>query len=157
MTGHVIRSDRTPAAGLRLPLIVMSGLAVLIGVIAWIRLSGFEIREPDAPAIQTRLLAFRDQPDGSVAVIDAKTGVTFDAITGEAGFARGTLRGFARDRRVRGIGPEAPLHLTARADGRLTLFDPETGRIVDLESFGPINASAFSRFLVGASPRKGVQ
>lgn len=157
MTGHVIRSDRSPAAGLRLPLLVIAGLAVLMAVIAWIRISGLEIREPDAAAVQTRLLTFRDQPDGSVAVIDAKTGVTFDAITGEAGFARGTLRGFARDRRVRGIGPEAPLHLTARADGRLTLFDPETGRIVDLESFGPINASAFSRFLVGASPRKGVQ
>ncbi len=157
MTDDVMRPDGSSMAGLRLPLLVIAGLVALIAVIAGIRFSGVEIREPDAPAVQTRQLVFRDQPDGSVAVIDAKTGVAFDAITGEAGFARGTLRGFARDRRVRGIGPEAPLHLTGRADGRLTLFDPETGRVVDLESFGPINASAFSRFLVGATPQKGVQ
>ncbi len=157
MTDNVMRPDTSTATALRLPLLVIAGLFTLMAVIAWMRLSGTQIREPDAPAVQVRHLVFRDQPDGSVAVIDAKTGVTFDAITGEAGFARGTLRGFARDRRVRGIGPEAPLHLTGRADGRLTLFDPETGRVVDLESFGAINASAFSRFLVGGTPQKGVQ
>jgi putative photosynthetic complex assembly protein len=85
-------------------------------------------------------------------VIDAKTGRSIDAITGEAGFARGTLRGFARDRRARGIGPEAPLQLMGRADGRLTLFDPATGRIVDLESFGPANAAVFARMLKPTAP-----
>lgn len=155
MTDQVIPASPAAANSLRLPLVVAAGLVLLVAMIAWLKLSGVEIREPDAPTVQTRLLTFRDQPDGSVAVIDAKTGVVFDAITGEAGFARGTLRGFARDRRARGIGPEAPLHLMGRADGRLTLFDPQTGRVVDLESFGPVNAATFGRFLTGATPQKG--
>ncbi len=122
----------------------------LLAIIAYAlttRISGESIRVPDAPTLVMRELVFQDQPDGSVAVKDAKTGKTIDAITGEAGFARGTLRGFARDRKARGIGPEAPLQLMGRADGRLTLYDPETKRIVDLESFGPTNASVFARML----------
>ena len=96
-----------------------------------------------------RIIDAYDQAAGqvSVAVIDHRSNRQIDAITGEAGFARGTLRGFARDRRAREIGPGQPLQLMGRADGRLTLFDPATGRIVDLESFGPTNAAVFARFL----------
>lgn len=122
-------------------------LLAIIGFAAGTRFSGESIRVPDAQTLVMRELIFQDRPDGSVAVKDAKTGKTIDAITGEAGFARGTLRGFARDRKARGIGPEAPLQLMGRADGRLTLFDPATGRIVDLESFGPTNAAVFARML----------
>jgi putative photosynthetic complex assembly protein len=127
-------------------------LLAIIGFVVSIRYSGESIRAPDAPTVVMRELVFQDRQDGSVAVIDAKTGRSIDAITGEAGFARGTLRGFARDRRARGIGPEAPLQLMGRADGRLTLFDPATGRIVDLESFGPANAAVFARMLKPTAP-----
>ncbi|NBT80006.1 MAG: photosynthetic complex assembly protein PuhC, partial [Betaproteobacteria bacterium] len=34
-----------------------------------------------------------------------------------------------------------------RQDGRLTLIDPSTGRTIDLESFGAINANNFARLL----------
>jgi hypothetical protein len=40
--------------------------------------------------------------------------------------------------------------LIGRADGRLTLRDPSTGRIVDLESFGPTNAGEFAHLLAAA-------
>jgi hypothetical protein len=33
-------------------------------------------------------------------------------------------------------------------DGRLTLIDPSTGRTIDLESFGAINAKHFARLLL---------
>jgi putative photosynthetic complex assembly protein len=131
----------------RLPLMVGLALCGLVGVIAMVRSSGASIRQPDAPTVAMRELVFQDRPDGSVAVVDHQTGRQIDAITGEAGFARGALRGFARDRRARGIGPDAPLQLLARADGRLTLFDPATARIVDLESFGPKNAAVFGQML----------
>ena len=61
------------------------------------RLSGWNIHEPDAPAVATRALRFEDRRDGSVAVIDARSGLEVDAIRGEAGFLRGSLRALARD------------------------------------------------------------
>ena len=121
-------------------------LAAVAGAAA-VRLSGAEIRTPDAPAAFTRELRFEDRPDGSVAVIDARTGTLVDSVTGEAGFFRGTLRGLARERRRMGLGSEAPFQLIARADGRLTLSDPATGQRIDLASFGPTNAAVFARFL----------
>ena len=121
-------------------------LAVLVGV-ATVRLSGTEIREPDAAAVAQRSLRFEDRRDGSVAVLDARSGQQIESIQGEAGFLRGALRAMARERRKQGLGAEPAFELIARADGRLTLNDPATGERVDLESFGPTNAGVFRRLL----------
>jgi putative photosynthetic complex assembly protein len=121
-------------------------LVVLIGV-AGVRLSGTSIRAPDANAVAQRSLRFEDRRDGSVAVLDARSGQQIEAIQGEAGFLRGALRAMARERRKQGLGSEPAFELIARADGRLTLSDPATGERVDLESFGPTNAGVFRRLL----------
>ena len=128
-------------------------LLATTAMVAAVRLGGQDIRAPDAAASVTRELRFEDRPDGSVAVIDAKTHAVIDAVTGEAGFFRGTLRGLARERRRMGLGAEPSFQLIGRADGRLTLADPSTGQRIDLESFGPANAAVFSRFLkLGIAP-----
>lgn len=130
------------------PLLLIGALllAVLVGV-ATVRLSGTEIREPDAAAVAQRSLRFEDRRDGSVAVLDARSGQQIESIQGEAGFLRGALRAMARERRKQGLGAEPAFDLIARADGRLTLSDPATGERVDLESFGPTNAGVFRRLL----------
>jgi putative photosynthetic complex assembly protein len=122
-------------------------LIVALLAVAAVRLSGMSIRQPDAAAAVTRSLQFADRPDGGIDVIDAASGHRIDVITGESGFVRGTLRGLARERRRSNIGAEPPFELIGRTDGRLTLADPSTGQRVDLESFGPTNAAAFSRLL----------
>jgi putative photosynthetic complex assembly protein len=66
---------------------------------------------------------------------------------GTNGFVRGVLRGLARERRRQGLGSEIPFHLAQRADGRLTLVDPATERVIDLKAFGPTNTQAFARLL----------
>jgi putative photosynthetic complex assembly protein len=103
------------------------------------------IREPDASPVKVLQLRFEDRPDGSIAVIDYKTGKQIDAVQGEAGFVRGTLRGLAQERKRRGLDSGPPFELIYRTDGRLTLSDTATGRLVDLESFGPTNAGTFFR------------
>jgi putative photosynthetic complex assembly protein len=104
-----------------------------------------KVREPDASPTQVLQLRFEDRPDGAIAVIDYKTGKQIDLVQGEAGFVRGTLRGLAQERKRRGLDSGPPFELIYRTDGRLTLSDTATGRLVDLESFGPTNASTFFR------------
>ena len=144
----------TPDTMPRGPLLLIGALllAALAGV-AGVRLSGTEIREPDAAAVAQRSLRFEDRRDGSVAVLDARSGRQIESIHGEAGFLRGTLRAMARERRKQGQGAEPAFELIARADGRLTLSDPATGERIDLESFGPTNAGVFAR-LLDAQPQR---
>jgi len=124
-----------------------ASLAVILVLVASVRLSGVDIRTPDAAPVSTLELRFEDRPDGSVAVIDAGRNQLLDTVVGEAGFLRGALRGLARERRKLGLGPEQPFQLIGRADGRLTLVDPATSQRIDLESFGPTNAAVFMRFM----------
>ena len=124
-------------------LVVSAGIVIVL-LLAFINSRDLsQIREPDAAPTKVLQLRFEDRPDGSIAVIDYKTGREIDAIQGEAGFVRGTLRGLAQERKRRGLDSGPPFELIYRADGRLTLADTATGRMLDLESFGPINASTF--------------
>lgn len=105
-----------------------------------------------------RALRFVDAADGSVRVIDARSGVLIEALVGEEGFVRSTVRGLAMERRRQGIGPETPFLLVRRADGGVNFEDPTTGRKVSLEAFGSTNAAAFKRLLANApAPQKTVQ
>ena len=126
--------------------------ATLVGVAA-VRLSGVDIRTPDAATAAQRSLRFEDGPAGSVVVIDAASGRTIDEVSGEAGFLRGSLRALVRERKMRGIGAGPPFELIARTDGRLTLSDPATGERLDLESFGPSNAAVYRRWLADPTSR----
>ena len=112
-----------------------------------VRLTGNGPDQRAAAATSERLLRFEDTPDGGVAVLDGLSGEAITVLQGEQGFVRGALRALTRERYARQIGSKQPFLLTARTDGRLTLSDPATGQRVDLESFGPINAGAFARFL----------
>ena len=115
-----------------------------------VRITGNGPDQKPAPGTMERALRFEDRPDGSIAVIDGRTGELVRSFQGEQGFLRGTLRALARERKSRGLGSEQPFQLIARTDGGLTLFDPVTQQRVDLESFGPTNAGAFAPLLTAA-------
>jgi len=146
MTTKPLPSSNLPA----LPLTAMAALVLssLIGV-AVVRLSGVSaVQQADAPTVSMRALRFEDGADGGILVLDAASGQVLDTVPpGTNGFLRSTMRGLVRERKRQGLGPETPFELLARADGRLTLRDPGTGRRIDLESFGPTNAHAFVRLL----------
>lgn len=139
----------------RLPLVAMALLVVvsLVGVTA-VRLSGHGgTHQADATTVGERSLRFEDQSDGSIVILDARTGGALDTVApGTNGFLRSTMRSLVRERKRQGLGPETPFQLLARADGRLTLLDPSTGRRIDLESFGPTNSAVFLRLLPGTPP-----
>ena len=133
------------------PRVPLFGAAALIGFVLLAatvgRLGGGGVEPPAAKATAERNLRFADRDDGAVIVTLADSGQVLDVMTGENGFLRGTLRGFARTRRADRIGSTAPFHLTGYADGRLVLLDPSTGRDVELEAFGSANEAVFVRLL----------
>jgi putative photosynthetic complex assembly protein len=100
---------------------------------------------PPSTVVAAYDLRFLDRADGSVVVstVDGREVGVLDP--GTNGFARGALRGLARERKREGIGAEPPFRLTRWSDGRLSLDDPSTGEHVDLEVFGPTNSGAFAR------------
>lgn len=128
--------------------VLVLAFGVFAAFIAWVITQSQQIaRYPDAPAKMIKQLRFEDRPDGSITVVDYQTKQQVDVIIGEAGFVRGALRTLAQERKRREIGSEPPFELIARQDGRLTLADPSTGRMIDLESFGVINSQHFARLL----------
>jgi len=102
---------------------------------------------PVVAVLDSRELVFADGRDGSVHVRDPRSGEALAPIVGEAGFARGVLRGLAQARLRAGGKPDEPFVLRRESDGGLRLSDPFTGRVVDLTSFGPDNARVFQSLL----------
>jgi len=106
---------------------------------------------PVAAPVAVAEIRFEDRPDGSLAVLDAKTGREDIVLaSGSNNFIRGVLRGMFRSRKLESLGHDGTFLLKHEADGSLTLTDPQTNRIVDLDSFGPTNADAFHDVLNAA-------
>ncbi|MFM9827944.1 MAG: photosynthetic complex assembly protein PuhC [Sphingomonas sp.] len=103
----------------------------------------------NARIVSSRQLRFSDREDGAVVITDVRTGLIAEQIKpgSNSGFIRGVMRGFARDRRMRDVGPDAPFTLTLWNDGQLSLIDHATGRSVELNSFGSTNRQSFLELL----------
>ncbi len=96
-------------------------------------------------------LRFVDRRDGAVEVYNAQTETRVAVVEpGTGGFIRGVLRGMMRERKLSGNLSQAPLMLRRWADGRLTLEDPQTGRVIDLGAFGVTNAGAFAKLMASS-------
>ncbi len=130
-------------------------LLVVVGGTAAVRLS--RLYSPSAPIIAPAAAAsvdlrFADQKDGSILVTEAGRGTTVAVLAPDTnGFVRGVMRGMARDRLSRRLGPAMPFRLSRDAAGRLWMQDLATRRLVDLEAFGGDNRAAFADFLPGSA------
>ncbi len=127
------------------------GAAALIGfsmvAAAAARLTSEGRTRPTGAVVAERDLRFEDRPDGSIAVFDARDGGPIDKLApGTNGFIRASLRSLASRRRFNHDSNDI-WHVTAWADGRLTLDDRESGGVIDLEAFGQTNEMAFARLL----------
>ncbi len=150
----IYSDDAVPRAA-----IIGAGALILVTML-WVgvtRLSGEGPNEILAAPIVERSLRFEDLADGGVAVRDATSGLLLQRVEpGSNHFLRALMRGLVRERLRRGDGDEVPFHLAQRIDGRLTLVDPTTHRVVDLGAFGSSNAEVFNAFLpsIAAQPIK---
>jgi putative photosynthetic complex assembly protein len=104
--------------------------------------------DPVRRALVARDLAFHDRQDGAVNVVDAARGVQVATLDpGHDHFIRVSLRALIRYRSPADIESRAPFRLTQWSDGRLTIEDPATGRLILLGAFGQTNAAAYARLL----------
>jgi putative photosynthetic complex assembly protein len=143
------------------PRVILGGGALVAAVIALAALASRQDvgRVTDAETtlggtpVEVAEVRFEDREDGSVAVQDARTDrVVHRLPPGEGNFERGALRALVRIRKVHGIEEPGTFRLTAWRDGRLTLTDPATGTVLDLNAFGPTNVGAFARILEATRP-----
>ncbi|MFO0736478.1 MAG: photosynthetic complex assembly protein PuhC [Labilithrix sp.] len=97
---------------------------------------------------------FADRPDGALLMLDAATGRELSVMArGSNNFVRGVLRGMFRVRKLESKGHDAPFVLGRDGSRHLVLFDPETARRVDLDSFGPTNSAAFADLLAAGETK----
>ncbi len=100
--------------------------------------------------VTTRDFRFADRADGALVATDAKTGKVALVLEpgSNSGFIRGVMRGLMRERMLNEAPRKGAVTVTQWADGALTLRDNETGRILELGSFGHTNRAAFAQLLV---------
>ncbi len=139
---------------------VLIGAAVLIATTIVLagaaRTTGFgKTLTVTSTAVESRDLRFADQRDGSIAVVDAANEQAVTVLPpGSNGFIRGALRGLSRERKQQGIGAGPAFRLVRWADGRLTIEDIVTSRVIDLAAFGPTNSAAFAGLLASTGARR---
>lgn len=108
-----------------------------------------QLTQQDAEFIELR---FADAADGSVIVRRADSNEEVARFgPGEGGFVRGVMRGMFRTRMQERVPREAPFRLSRQLDGRFSLSDPSTGRVVELRSFGRTNYEVFAGLLEPAA------
>jgi putative photosynthetic complex assembly protein len=145
-----MNQEHRPESVPRGALIAMGGLVALTILAAAVgRFTGATETAITSTPVVSRDLLFHDRADGAIVVFDAKDpSKPIDIVPPETnGFLRGTMRGLAQQRVRQDANREVPFRLTQWADSRLTLEDPTTHRMIDLESFGATNEGAFARLL----------
>ncbi len=133
--------------------LVFAALALTTGARLSQVLRPAPLETPTAAPVSSIELVFLDEPDGSVQVRRSEDRSLVQVIAPTTGgFVRGVMRGFARDRMVRGFGSTPPFLLALSRSGELTMTDLATGRVTVLEAFGSTNRAAFASML---PPRDG--
>ncbi|MBK1657879.1 photosynthetic complex assembly protein PuhC [Paracraurococcus ruber] len=112
-------------------------------------LAGGADASPQGAPLRVREFRFEDRADGAILARDAASGAEVQVFDpGTNGFVRGALRAISRPRRQSDVGPEVPFRLAAWRDGRVTLQDLATDRVIELNAFGETNKDVFLRLLL---------
>lgn len=93
-----------------------------------------------ASLVESHQWRFEDRADGAILIFDAQSNRQVQILAPNTNaFFRTVMRALARDRMTKEIGQVQPFTLKRYADGLVTIEDPMTGRVINLEAFGPDN------------------
>ena len=142
---------RTLPGGIPIPwLVVGVPLAAIVAIALVMRLNGTPSgAPPGAQPVRSVGLLLQDRPDGSIVVRQTGDRRVIDTVAPATnGFLRVMLAGLVRERRREDEGDRSlPFVVTRWSDGRLTIDDLATHKLIELNAFGPDNAGAFERLL----------
>jgi putative photosynthetic complex assembly protein len=136
--------------GIPIPVVVLGlPLAAVICIAIAMRVATPLGASPAATPLRTADLIFEDRDNGSIDVVRAADHRRIEVLApGSNAFLRVLLSGLVRERRREHEGDEGlPFRITRWADGRLTIDDIATHKLIELDAFGPSNAGAFARLL----------
>jgi putative photosynthetic complex assembly protein len=155
MSGHAERPIPKPVVagvGLLVGATFLSTGSVALGLMDRPTPPSVVRAEQGVQQVAVRTLVFTDREDGALVISEPGAPQAVEVLQpgSSEGFIRGVIRSMSRERRMRGVGPEAPYQLILWADGRLSLLDEATGRAVELDSFGADNRATFRALLPDA-------
>jgi putative photosynthetic complex assembly protein len=97
---------------------------------------------------RSREIVFIRAEGDEIHILDGDDGTLIRALAaGEGGFLRGALRPLERERRRFDADPTAPYLLALEAGGRLTLTDPHSDFVLDVDAFGRSSRAEFMTLL----------
>ena len=130
---------------LSLPLIIICFLVLLITFVAVFRISDlrpFTISEQINVKFE-REIALEIGEDGETLILDEAGNVLLSYSKEQENFVSTVTKVLERDRKKNGISENSNVVLRLSQDNRLSIYDPQTEREIDLAGFGQSNIQVF--------------
>jgi putative photosynthetic complex assembly protein len=130
---------------LSLPLIIICFLVLLITFVAVFRISDlrpFTISEQINVKVE-REIALEIGEEGETLILDEAGNVLLSYSKEQENFVSTVTKVLERDRKKNGISKNSNVVLRLSQDNRLSIYDPQTEREIDLAGFGQSNIQVF--------------
>ena len=134
---------------LSLPLIIICFLVLLITFVAVFRISDlrpFTISEQINVKVE-REIALEIGEEGETLILDEAGNVLLSYSKEQENFVSTVTKVLERDRKKNGISENSNVVLRLSQDNRLSIYDPQTEREIDLAGFGQSNIQVFYEIL----------
>jgi putative photosynthetic complex assembly protein len=135
---------------MRFPVLLGAALiAIVLATAGYARLTEVgTVRLQPVVAASSLDLIFTDRADGAMVATEARHPERVHVADPKTdGFMRVAVSGMTRERAMAEKPLDAPFTLMRDTGGRLWLEDPQMGKRIALDAFGPVNARAFSKLL----------
>ena len=130
---------------LLLPLIIICVLVLLITFVAVFRITDFRpyaISEQINVKVE-REIALEIGEEGETLILDEAGNILLSYSKEQENFVSTVTKVLERDRKKNGISKNSNVVLRLSQDNRLSIFDPQTEREIDLAGFGQSNIQVF--------------
>ncbi|MEM6891536.1 MAG: photosynthetic complex assembly protein PuhC [Pseudomonadota bacterium] len=139
----VRRDEAIPKALLRGMIILVAFVLALV-FYASLTDRPLEAQPPDGDILSEKIVRLQGTVTGAARISDEHGAVIAEYAAGEGGFVSTIERVIRRERLRNGVQDDGVLYIRLREGNRMSVFDPSTGREIELEAFGRDNVAKFA-------------